>query len=1043
MERKNTILCAVRRWSLWLLAVFLLIPALPGFSDNNSLEWVPEGIVDIYDMAVSPAFTSDGTLYAATYRGIERSATAGLTWAPLPAQPGVWVGKVVLSPSYYLSAPAGTPEATLYCVAYPDYVSDPQVFRSTDHGASWLALTPNQPIYALAISPDYPSTGKVWYGTYGGVINGVYWKQGFSDTPTWTRYDAMMDGFGYHDVWEIAPSPSYASDQCVWVTYFDSSGAVGKTSNDGASWDVKATFGGPLSLSPIYNDDFGTGYAQHAWVLNNRSTDRGDNWTFYPYPGSPDAQGYVVRVGPNYHLDNTVFLGERDSASYSDQVGLFNSSAEPPSFVRVDEMQLRNVYEIVYSPAYHKDGPDARVYCSSADHGLYISTSVPYFFTNSNDLGETVPDDVVAVAVHPTNFNEILVVSETAGVYRSTNGGVTFFNISYDLPLGPSFYCYHIEYDPSTATPVLGTSNGIYYLSGTNWIPSNLGGTLVYSLKIIDNGQDVSLWASSDNGIWKGSSGGAVWTQKSTEQHVQELEGHIINVAGGGIPRLGPGGITLFNNNDGGDGPIPNPAKSVMWGGTSIGGGGQGFGDVVRPGDGAPVLLAAGGVLKSEDGGETWQESDGNACALSDLNVYAIIALQSGTVLAGTNTGIYRSTDGGSCWLPADTGLYDPNQDVATFHESCYGDNGLRDILAAIISNTTGGVYFSADDGEHWVPANEGLDENTLNVYDITSDSNPDCSQVTYYLGKDYDGVWSSRIAPRPAPFISSLDKYCGPPSGGTAVMISGSDFRTGAVVEFGGVPASGVVLSNCVPDPQSPAGQICSQIDCLTPSGTAGANVVVRVRNTDTRTGKAPSNFTYSKAAFTHDAPQPCGTPVNFDSSASKCAVSYLWDFGDGMTSTQASPSHVYGATGTFLVVLTITDGEGAQHSAQQFVDVLAASCPPGEAGGPGMQPLRILSRDANSITFEPAPGATAYNIYADAMGSWYSPTAAEGTVCTLTSWTVNGDGTITINFTVPDNTWILVEPSNAYGEGTPGDDSAGTRRDNLGSWPVCPLGP
>lgn len=42
---------------------------------------------------------------------------------------------------------------------------------------------------------------------------------------------------------------------------------------------------------------------------------------------------------------------------------------------------------------------------------------------------------------------------------------------------------------------------------------------------------------------------------------------------------------------------------------------------------------------------------------------------------------------------------------------------------------------------------------------------------------------------------------------------------------------------------------------------------------------------------------------------NSSENAVSYLWDFGNGDTSTEANPSYTYEKHGTFAVTLTITD--------------------------------------------------------------------------------------------------------------------------------------
>lgn len=44
-----------------------------------------------------------------------------------------------------------------------------------------------------------------------------------------------------------------------------------------------------------------------------------------------------------------------------------------------------------------------------------------------------------------------------------------------------------------------------------------------------------------------------------------------------------------------------------------------------------------------------------------------------------------------------------------------------------------------------------------------------------------------------------------------------------------------------------------------------------------------------------------------------SKDAISYAWDFGDGQTSTEKSPTHVYAAYGTYPVKLVATGDTGA----------------------------------------------------------------------------------------------------------------------------------
>jgi len=52
---------------------------------------------------------------------------------------------------------------------------------------------------------------------------------------------------------------------------------------------------------------------------------------------------------------------------------------------------------------------------------------------------------------------------------------------------------------------------------------------------------------------------------------------------------------------------------------------------------------------------------------------------------------------------------------------------------------------------------------------------------------------------------------------------------------------------------------------------------------------------------------------------------VAWNWSFGNGNFSTEQSPSHTYGAAGTYTVTLTVTDNEGATGTASQDVTVTA----------------------------------------------------------------------------------------------------------------------
>ncbi len=59
----------------------------------------------------------------------------------------------------------------------------------------------------------------------------------------------------------------------------------------------------------------------------------------------------------------------------------------------------------------------------------------------------------------------------------------------------------------------------------------------------------------------------------------------------------------------------------------------------------------------------------------------------------------------------------------------------------------------------------------------------------------------------------------------------------------------------------------------------------------------------------------------VSFTNASSE-ADSYAWDFGDGTTSTEENPTHMYTSAGTFIVTLVATNDKG-EHEVMQTVTV------------------------------------------------------------------------------------------------------------------------
>lgn len=86
--------------------------------------------------------------------------------------------------------------------------------------------------------------------------------------------------------------------------------------------------------------------------------------------------------------------------------------------------------------------------------------------------------------------------------------------------------------------------------------------------------------------------------------------------------------------------------------------------------------------------------------------------------------------------------------------------------------------------------------------------------------------------------------------------------------------------------------------------------------------------------AAISADATSiPFGTAVQFTDESTENPGGWQWDFGDGNTSNEQNPSHVYNQTGTFDVTLSVTNCNGSDTSV----------------------PLQITVQDPPAITYDP----------------------------------------------------------------------------------------
>lgn len=145
-------------------------------------------------------------------------------------------------------------------------------------------------------------------------------------------------------------------------------------------------------------------------------------------------------------------------------------------------------------------------------------------------------------------------------------------------------------------------------------------------------------------------------------------------------------------------------------------------------------------------------------------------------------------------------------------------------------------------------------------------------------------------------------------------------------------------------------------------------------------------ANFTYSPTAICNFS-----TPVTFNWSGPPTAT-HSWNFGNGQTSTAASPTHTYTANGSYTVTHVVTQG-GCSQTFNQTIQV-------------GITPPNILITSGTPNICAGQQACLSWSPIAFHTISWSAP-GASPTSSTSNSpcFTYNNAGTYTVTATMTDN--------------------------------------
>ena len=205
----------------------------------------------------------------------------------------------------------------------------------------------------------------------------------------------------------------------------------------------------------------------------------------------------------------------------------------------------------------------------------------------------------------------------------------------------------------------------------------------------LDPARPATVYASTDNGVYRSTDSGGSWVQKSAG--LRTLATKDLEVAAGGTLFLGAS-VGLYTSTNGGDTWTHLSSACTMTDGCP-----DSWAIAAAP-DAAETVYAGTrhhGVLKTTDGGATWQAGIGLPREL--VLGLAVHPRAPATIFASGPFGVFKSTDAGRTWVSSSVGIVlKPGHSVKTLTL----DPRDPDVLLAGL--TEGGVYRSEDGGRTW-----------------------------------------------------------------------------------------------------------------------------------------------------------------------------------------------------------------------------------------------------------------------------------------------------------------------------------------------------
>ncbi len=451
-----------------------------------------------------------------------------------------------------------------------------------------------------------------------------------------------------------------------------------------------------IAPSPLYEFD-STVFVSSRSAGVFRSSDRGGSFHRLNN-GLTNIAVNEIGLSPEIWIDGTIFAGTTSGVFKTTDSGL-NWSAAGAGIVTGD------VKGIALSAQFDQD---RTVYAAVYGRGVYRSENAGATWTTPGLAG--MGDRAVeGVSVSPGDPDELFAWTRTK-VFRSVNAGQSWEKATAGLPPGASTEFLSVNFAPdyrNSKTLLLATAYGGIFKStdsGTEWVSTGLteSGRIQGVVFSPNYGNDGKAFASTGSGgVFKSTDYGLNWTEVN-----KGLTG--LNFGAIAISHAFLNDGTLFTASDTG----------FLYKTTTVGDdwsetGGVGSADIAGIGfsatygaDATLVGATQSGVFRSTDGGVNWTSMTADLPA-TNFAAFAVSPAYpvDGTVIAIlSGAGVYRTFSNGKWWSEQNGGT---TSILRAFPRTiAFSPNYANDHLVLIGGGS--GAFRSIDGGASWVQSNAG-----------------------------------------------------------------------------------------------------------------------------------------------------------------------------------------------------------------------------------------------------------------------------------------------------------------------------------------------